>query len=100
MSQKHRNRNKDVVPAQTAELRFQAMMQRSFSGPIPPPELLERYNQALPGTAERIIAMAESQHDHRQQLELKVVNANVAAQTRGTYLGFVVAMTAILGGVF
>lgn len=75
-------------------------MSRSFSGPLPPPEALEKYNQALPGAAERILAMAEKQQDHRQELEQKVVFSNAAAQKQGLYLGFVVAMTAILGGVW
>ena len=56
---------------------------------------LERYNQILPGAAERIIAMAESQHAHRQGLEKHVIESNVSAQRLGTILGFVVAMTAI-----
>ena len=44
--------------------------------------------------------MAESQHEHRLQIELKVIDSNIAAQKLGTVLGFIVAMTAIVGGVF
>ncbi len=77
------------------------MIQASaFSGPLPPPETLERYNQTLPGLAERIIVMAESQHSHRLALEREVVHSNVAAQKLGTILGFVVAMTTVLGGMW
>ena len=75
-------------------------MMRAFSGPLPPPEALERYNQILPGAAERIIAMAESQHSHRQELEKHVIKSNVSAQKLGTMLGFIVSMTVILGGMF
>jgi uncharacterized membrane protein len=75
-------------------------MMRSFSGPLPPPEVLERYNQILPGAAERIITMAESQHQHRQGLEDHVVHSNVDAQKLGTILGFIVAMTVVLGGMY
>ena len=71
----------------------------SFSGPLPPPETLERYNQTLPGLAERIV-MAESQHSHRLELEKEVVQSNVSAQKLGTILGFVVAMTTVLGGMW
>jgi uncharacterized membrane protein len=78
---------------------IQAMM-RSFSGPLPPPEALERYNQILPGAAERIIAMAETQHQHRQGLERHVIHSNVKAQKLGTILGFIVAMTVVLGGMY
>jgi len=71
-----------------------------YSGPLPPPEALDRYNQILPGAAERIIAMAESQHSHRQDLEKHVIKSNVAAQKLGTILGFIVAMTVVLGGMW
>lgn len=71
----------------------------SFSGPLPPPEALDKYNQALPGAAERILAMAEKQSDHRRELEAKVVSSNVFVQKVGPFLGFVVAMTVVVGGM-
>jgi uncharacterized membrane protein len=73
---------------------------RQWSGPLPHPEALERYNQIVPSAAERIIKMAETQHDHRIKIEKNVVDSNIAAQRLGTILGFIVAMTAILGGIF
>jgi uncharacterized membrane protein len=102
MSRKnHENRNPStaVVQAQSAEMRLQAQL-RSFSGTLPPPEALERYNQILPGAAERIIVMAERQHGHRIELESHVIKSNVSAQKLGTILGFIVAMTVIIGGLF
>jgi len=44
--------------------------------------------------------MAETQHDHRLTIEDDVVNSNIAAQKLGTILGFIVAMAAIIGGIF
>jgi len=75
-------------------------MRASFSGPLPPPDALERYNEVLPGAAERIIAMAESQHAHRQSSEKHVIHSNISAQKLGTVLGFIVAMTVVVGGMF
>ena|SRR5882672_5337928 len=95
----HKNRNRGVIPAQNNELKIQAMM-RSFSGPLPPPEALDRYNQILPGAAERIIVMAESQHAHRLGLEKHVIHSNVSAQRLGTILGFAVTMTVVIGGIW
>src|SRR5258708_6290391 len=40
-----------------------------YSGPLPPPEMLVGYNDAFPGCAERIVAMAERQSQHRQDME-------------------------------
>ena len=62
-----------------------------FSGPIPPPELLIKYNDALPGGAERIMAMAENQSQHRQQLERLVIEANCRVQKTAPIYGFVIA---------
>ena len=70
----------------------------AFQGPLPPPELLERYSQIVPNGADRIVAMAESQLQHRQSLESAVVNGNVAAQSRGQIMGFILGLVAILGG--
>src|SRR5437879_5097709 len=85
-----------------AQFRQQAMMrvsqQYSFSGPLPPPEILEKYNQAMPGLAERIISMAEQQARHRQELEKTVIKSNAFVQKVGPFLGFIVAMTAVAGG--
>lgn len=39
----------------------------AFSGPLPPPELFAHYDEVLPGSAERILAMTESEQAHRQQ---------------------------------
>ena len=44
--------------------------------------------------------MAESQHDHRQALEKHVIHSNVSAQRLGTVLGFIVAMTVVIGGMY
>jgi uncharacterized membrane protein len=73
---------------------------RQWSGPLPHPETLERYNQVVPSAAERIIRLAETQHDHRLAIEKEVVDSNINSQKLGTILGFIVAMTAIIGGVF
>jgi len=43
------------------------------SGPLPPPSLLSQYDKVVPGAAEGIIAMAENQSKHRQELEAEVI---------------------------
>ena len=44
--------------------------------------------------------MAESQAQHRQNLESAVVGGNVANEKRGQIFAFILGMTAIVGGVF
>lgn len=43
----------------------------TFSGPIPPPEALERYEKIAPGAADRILTMAEMEQRHRHAYEDK-----------------------------
>lgn len=71
-----------------------------FSGPLPPPEDLAKYEQILPGAADRIIRMAEQQAAHRQGLETVVVGANAAIQKWGLASAFIIAMSAIWGGIW
>ena len=71
-----------------------------FSGPLPPPETLAKYEQILPGSADRIIRMAEQQASHRQQLERVVIESNVSAQKWGLGCAFIIASGAICGGVW
>lgn len=69
-----------------------------YSGPLPPPEALRQYDDVLPGAADRIISMAERQAEHRHALEKRTIFGNVDAQTRGQWMGFILGLTAIIGG--
>ena len=65
---------------------------KSYVGPIPSPENLKQYNDLLPGTAERLISMAERQSAHRIELEKKVISRQLEESTRGQYFGLIVAL--------
>lgn len=49
-------------------------MHKSHEGPLPAPEDFERYDQVLPGAAERILALTESTVEHRQQMAVRHLN--------------------------
>lgn len=44
--------------------------------------------------------MAEQQGKHRQLIEKRVIDSNAFTQKMGPVLGFIVAMTAVLGGIY
>ena len=67
-----------------------------FSGPIPPPQILQQYNNIVPDAAERIIHMAEKQSDHRMGLERKVVDSNILK----SYLGMIIAAGIAVYGLY
>jgi uncharacterized membrane protein len=94
----HESKAKRLFKQQQASLIHTSQTQ--FIGPLPPPEILTRYNEALPDGAERIVAMAESQLKHRQLLEQKVVESNCRAQQWGPVYGLVTCLAAIAGGIY
>ncbi len=61
--------------------------------------MLAQYNEVFPGCAERIVAMAESQAEHRQHLEKTVIGGNVKAERLGQIFAFILGALAIVGGV-
>jgi uncharacterized membrane protein len=56
--------------------------QKLHQGPIPSPEVLRDYDLVVAGAAERIIAMAEQQSHHRQQLEARSLESDIEAQRK------------------
>lgn len=76
--QRNRKHNKQPVPANNqSKQTTQVVRTESFSGPIPPPDTLARYEQMVPGAADRIIAMAENESDHRRELESRSLVADI-----------------------
>lgn len=75
-----------------------AQFQATFSGPLPPPAIIEKYDAVLPGAADRILKMAESQSAHRHELERTVIKQNGLKSLLGQVFGLIIAMTVICGG--
>jgi uncharacterized membrane protein len=78
-----------------------------YEGPIPDPETLNRYEQIAPGTAERIIAMAEKEQSHRHEIESTVVSAQTSdvrderkAEARGQWFALFFCTMAIAAGAY
>lgn len=68
----------------------------TFSGPLPPPQILEDYNRIVPGSANRIIAMAERQADHRRRLEAQVISSDVTNSRIGLIFGLFIGLSGLV----
>ncbi len=68
----------------------------SFQGPIPPPELLREYNDIVPDGADRIMKMAESQSQHRIELESIVIKGDDRRANWGLGTGFTIGVVIIV----
>ena len=84
-----------------SERRVQMVKQElHFSGPLPPPETLEKYEKMIPGAAERILAMAEKQSDHRQQLEKTVITSDTLNSRRGLCFALTMGILSLILSTF
>lgn len=80
-------------------------MQAEFRGPLPPPEVLQHYEDIHPGTAERVLQQFERETQHRHGIERKLVDAQLEIQhaeipafRRGQVFGLIIALAGIVAG--
>jgi uncharacterized membrane protein len=59
-----------------------------YSGPLPHPRHWREYNEILPGSAERILAMTEMQHSHNISIQSRIVSCEIRDRHVGMALGF------------
>jgi uncharacterized membrane protein len=68
----------------------------SFRSPIPPPEILKRYNEIIPNGAERILNMAEEQSRHRMAMEKDTIKEEQRQSSKGQNFGFIIGAVGLL----
>ena len=71
----------------------------SFTGPLPPPEVLAGYDGIEKGFAERIIVLAEKQAEHRMACDKKLVYETADSSKRGQWFGFIIAILFLAGAL-
>lgn len=87
-------------PNNSQQIATKGAIHASFSGPIPPPALLQKYDSIVPGAAERILKMAELQSSHRRELEKTVITSGIALSKWGQVLGFIIAIFGLCVAAF
>ncbi len=66
------------------------------SGTLPPPDVVSQYERVLPGAADRIMRMMESQAEHRMEMERSLVDGAVRTERLGQIFGLSVVLLAFL----
>ena len=104
--------NQSAPPADSPNLPEElrtTLVGASWTGPLPPPEALQRYDEILPGAADRIFTMAEERHRHQIDQEkaaielekdaLITAGENIEAEHSRSRLGLVFAFLIALAGI-
>ena len=72
----------------------------SWSGPLPPPQMLAQFEDICLGAAKLIIDRFGKQSDHRMSLEKSVIENDIKQSKLGMWLGFIICtVTIITGGI-
>lgn len=101
MSRRNREkRQQDRNDQAMAVRQRQQLISASWTGPLPPPDALQSYNDALPNGAERIVALVERQSEHRMKLEEKVIDADITRSKWGLFAGVVIALAGLAATFF
>ena len=71
----------------------------SFSGPIPDAAMYAEYEHVLPGSADRIMTMAEKEQDHRIAMDPKYAEIHAANTQRSQSLAALVMVVGLAAAV-
>ena len=88
----------DALPPKYREVVAKAIRVSSFSGPLPPPKMLGEYEKVLPGSADRIIKLAEDHAQHRRFWEIEVLKSVSLSITKNSRSQFVITLYALVSG--
>lgn len=66
-----------------------------FSGPLPHPDLLKQYDEAIPGLGKQIVQMARDEQEHRHSRE----NKETSTVVRGQIFAFIIVVLLIIAAL-
>ena len=95
----HETQSPAEIPESGEELEeLLVRVSERFAGPIPPPPVMKQYEEILPGSADRILKMAENQSEHRRWMEKKRLSSSNREVHFGQIFGFLIGIVAIVTG--
>lgn len=94
-----RPEQKPAPPTVGQDRRGGLLFRAEFVGPVPPPEMMQRYEDVYPGAAALIFGAWDTQAAHRRGIEERVIAADIRAEWRGLHLAFLLAAITVIGGI-
>ena len=72
----------------------------AWEGPLPPPALLEQFDQVVPGLAMQIAEQARIEADHVRRLETAALNASISDRVRRQWIACTVVFAILAVSAF
>ncbi|MBF0693387.1 DUF2335 domain-containing protein [Providencia alcalifaciens] len=78
--------------------RVMAIVQKkeSFREPLPPPDFLQRYEEILPGGAERIFCLTEKEQSFKHDTQKLAIKGAIKKDSRGQWMGFCLSISVLI----
>ena len=76
------------------------ILEQSYSGPLPPPSHLAKYEEVLPGTADRLLTMAEKSLESSQNYAVQELETKERSELSGRRHSFWLVIIIFLGAVY
>ncbi|MBF0239768.1 MAG: DUF2335 domain-containing protein [SAR324 cluster bacterium] len=104
---KHPDVQKHPIRSQESnQVITQQSIQAHFSGPLPPPDVMESYKRIYPASIEIIFEHFRNEQNHRHELEKRQLEANIEIireeqnlYRRAQNFAFVIGLIALLCGI-
>lgn len=84
--------NKKEATEILSEITISKFQSEMYSGPLPSADQMAQYENTLPGSANRIIAMAEMQNKHRREMEKIDLPVKHKQFKRGQYFSLIIGL--------
>ena len=68
---------------------------QQFSGPIPPPEVFEKYGYVIPDAPERILKVFELDSQHTREMQKAALEAETKRDSRAQWMAFSIMLAAL-----
>lgn len=83
------------------QLEYEEIIQTSssYSGPLPHPSHFSEYNKILPGSANRILSMAEKEQNHRHTISSNNTKSDIKNAKKGMIFAFILFLIGTVGGL-
>jgi uncharacterized membrane protein len=91
VAEKHENHPTVLEPEVTKAIQFEIrkVVRETYSGPMPKPDHLEKYDQIVPGAARDILEEFKANGAHSRKIEYLAITGAVNNDKRGQWMAFV-----------
>jgi uncharacterized membrane protein len=67
----------------------------SYSGPLPHPDILKRYNDLDPSFSKTIFSHFKEEQEHRHRIDNKAIDGAISSDKRAQYMAFIICLVVL-----